>query len=485
MSRHKQGTDQIMPSQNLRRATLIAATLAAFVTPFMGSATTVALPSIGREFSMDAVLLSWVATSYLLAAAIFLVPFGRLADIHGRKRIFLIGAAVLSAASLLVGLSTSAAMLVAARALQGIGSAMIFSTGLAILTLVFPVEQRGRVLGINVAAVYIGLSMGPFLGGFLTQNLGWRSVFLAVVPLGLVIIAFVLWRLEGEWAEAQGEAFDLMGSVIYSLALVALMYGFSRLPDLGGALLLLAGVVALAAFVVWEIRVPNPVLNIGLFAQNRVFSLSNLAALINYSATSAVAFLLSLYLQYIKALSPQQAGLVLIAQPIMQATFSPVAGRLSDRVEPRIVASTGMTITAAGLALLALIGPATPLWAIIACLLVLGFGFALFSSPNMNAIMSSVERRYYGVASGTTGTMRLVGQMLSMGIATLLFALYLGRVEITPEVYPLFLASMKTAFAVFAALCVGGIFASFTRGRIREEYDRERTPVAHASTPDH
>jgi MFS family permease len=247
----------------------------------------------------------------------------------------------------------------------------------------------------------------------------------------------------------------------------------------------LAGVVALAAFVVWEIRVPNPVLNIGLFAQNRVFSLSNLAALINYSATSAVAFLLSLYLQYIKALSPQQAGLVLIAQPIMQATFSPVAGRLSDRVEPRIVASTGMTITAAGLALLALIGPATPLWAIIACLLVLGFGFALFSSPNMNAIMSSVERRYYGVASGTTGTMRLVGQMLSMGIATLLFALYLGRVEITPEVYPLFLASMKTAFAVFAALCVGGIFASFTRGRIREEYDRERTPVAHASTPDH
>jgi EmrB/QacA subfamily drug resistance transporter len=474
-----------MPNQTLRRATLIAATLAAFVTPFMGSATNVALPSIGREFSMDAVLLSWVATSYLLAAAIFLVPFGRLADIYGRKRIFLIGAAVFTVASLLVALSTSAAMLIASRVLQGIGSAMIFSTGLAILTSVFPIEQRGRVLGINVAAVYIGLSIGPFVGGFLTQNLDWRSVFLAVVPLGVVVIAFVVWRLKGEWAEARGEAFDLAGSVIYSLALVALMYGFSLLPDLTGAALLLVGAVALAAFIVWEMRAPNPVLNISLFAHNRAFSLSNLAALINYSATSAVAFLLSLYLQYIKALSPQQAGLVLIAQPIVQATLSPVAGRLSDRIEPRIVASTGMTITAIGLVLLALVGPTTPLWAIIACLLLLGFGFALFSSPNMNAIMSSVERRFYGVASGTTGTMRLVGQMLSMGIATLLFALFLGRIEITAEVYPLFLASMKTAFAVFAALCLGGIFASLTRGRIREEHDKKRTPAAHPSTPDH
>jgi EmrB/QacA subfamily drug resistance transporter len=474
-----------MLNQTSKRATLIAATLAAFLTPFMGSATNVALPSIGHEFSMDAVTLSWVATSYLLAAAIFLVPFGRLADIHGRKRIFTYGAAVFTGGSLLTAFSTYAAMLLTARVVQGIGSAMIFSTGLAILTSVFPVEERGRVLGINVAAVYTGLSLGPFVGGLLTQNLGWRSIFLAVVPLGLLVIAFVLWRLKGEWAEAQGEAFDLGGSILYSLALVALMYGFTSLPGTSGAVLLLMGAVALAAFVIWETRVRNPVLNLSLFANNRTFALSNLAALINYGATSAVAFLLSLYLQYIKDLSPQQAGLVLIAQPIVQAALSPVAGRLSDRIEPRIVASAGMTITAIGLALLVLVGSATPLWAIVACLILLGFGFALFSSPNMNAIMSSVEKKFYGVASGTAGTMRLVGQMLSMGIATLLFALFIGRVAITPEAYPLFLASMKTAFAVFAALCVGGIVASLGRGNIREDNDEERRHTALPSTSDH
>jgi MFS family permease len=337
---------------------------------------------------------------------------------------------------------------------------------------VFPPGERGRVLGINVAAVYTGLSIGPFVGGLLTQNLGWRSVFFTAVPVGLTAILFITQRLKGEWAEARGETFDLIGSVIYALTLLTLIYGFSRLPDALGAGLILISVAGFATFVWWELRTAQPVLNLDLFVRNRPFALSSLAALINYAATSAVTFLLSLYLQYIQALSPQQAGLVLIAQPIVQATFSPVAGRLSDRIEPRIVASAGMMLTATGLLLLILIGPGTPLWTIIAILMLLGFGFALFSSPNMNAIMGSVRKRFYGVASGMVGTMRLIGQMLSMGIATLLFALYLGRVEITPEVYPLFLTAMRSAFAIFAALCVGGIFASLSRGRIREEHER-------------
>jgi MFS family permease len=177
--------------------------------------------------------------------------------------------------------------------------------------------------------------------------------------------------------------------------------------------------------------------------------------------------LLSLYLQYIKALNPQQAGLVLIAQPVVQATLSPLTGRMSDRIEPRVVASAGMAITAIGLSLLVFIGPGTPWWVISLCLAFLGLGFALFSSPNMNAIMSSVDRRFYGVASGTLATMRLLGQMLSMGIATLLFALFVGRVEITSQVYPQFLDAVRTAFVLFAALCALGILASLARGKVR------------------
>jgi EmrB/QacA subfamily drug resistance transporter len=451
-----------------KRAALVAATLASFLTPFMDSATNVALPAISHEFAMDAITLSWIRTAYLLAAAMFLVPFGKVADIYGRKKIFTYGTAVFTFAALFIGLSTSSAMLVSIRVVQGIGSAMIFGTGVAILTSVFPPGERGRVLGINVAAVYLGLSLGPSIGGLLTQQLGWRSIFLITVPLGLVVIGFVLWQLKGEWAEAQGESLDLIGSAIYALSLVALMVGVSRLPALLGAGLIVAGVAGLSVFVAWELRATNPVLNIKLLTSNRTFAFSNLAALINYSATSAVAFLLSLYLQYIKALTPQQAGLTLIAQPVVQAAISPVAGRLSDRVEPRIVASAGMACTAVGLALMVLVGPGTPLWTIIIRLALLGFGFALFSSPNMNAVMGSVSRRYYGVASGMLGTMRLMGQMLSQGIAMLLFALYIGRVEILPEYYPLFLASMKTAFAIFAVLCVFGIFASLSRGKVRQ-----------------
>jgi EmrB/QacA subfamily drug resistance transporter len=450
-----------------QRAALIAATLTSFLTPFMDSATNVALPIISREFGMDAVLLSWIRIAYLLAAAMFLVPFGKIADIYGRKRIYSYGTAIFTLAALLIGLSTSSTMLIAVRIVQGFGSAMIFGTGVAILTSVFPPGDRGRVLGINVAAVYLGLSVGPSIGGVLTEQLGWRSIFFATIPLGLIALGFVIWRLKGEWAEAKGERFDLPGSVIYALALVALMVGVSRLPGITGAGLMGLGVVGLGLFGAWEMRAKYPVLHIDLLVTNRPFAFSNLAALINYSATSATAFLLSLYLQYIKALTPQQAGLVLIAQPVVQATLSPLAGRLSDRIEPRVVASIGMGFTALGLFLLVFITAATPLWAIIIRLLLLGFGFALFSSPNMNAIMGSVQRRFYGVASGTLGTMRLVGQMLSQGVATLLFALYIGRVEITPQYYPLFMSSVKTAFAIFAALCVGGIFASLARGKVR------------------
>ncbi len=452
----------------VRRAALIAATLASFLTPFMDSAINVALPAISREFAMDAILLTWIRNAYLLATAMFLVPLSKIADIHGRRRVFTCGAAVFTAAALLAGLSTSSAMLIAVRAVQGVGSAMIFGTGMAILTSVFPPGERGRVLGLNVAATYLGLSIGPSAGGLLTGQLGWRSIFFTIVPLGLIVIAFVIWQVKGEWAEAQGERFDLSGSLLYALALVALMYGFSRLPGMPGAGLALAGVVGLALFAAWELRSPSPVLQIELLAHNRPFAFSSLAALINYSATSAVAFLLSLYLQKIKGLSPQQAGLVLIAQPVVMAAFSPLSGRLSDRIEPRIIASAGMAISALGLGLLIPIGPTTPVWTLVARLALLGFGFALFSSPNTNAIMSSVERRFYGIASGMVGTMRLMGQMLSMGIATLLFALYIGRVEITPAVYPQFLTSTHVALVIFALLCVGGVFASLIRGNIRE-----------------
>jgi EmrB/QacA subfamily drug resistance transporter len=450
-----------------KRSALLVATLGSFLTAFMGSSVNIALPSIGREFAMDAVLLSWVATSYLLAAAMFLVPLGRIADIHGRKRIFTLGILIYTVSSFLSAISTSAIILICFRISQGIGGAMIFGTGIAILTSVFPVGERGKALGINVAAVYLGLSLGPFLGGFLTQHLGWRYIFLANLPLGGLIMTFIFWKLKGEWAGAKREKFDFTGSIIYSLTLIAIMYGFSLLPAMSGVWLVFMGVLGILAFIRWEMKVESPVLNMNLFRNNTLFAFSNLAALINYSATFAVSFLLSLYLQYTKGLSPQNAGLILVSRPLVQAIFSPFAGRLSDRIEPRIVASLGIVLTLVGLLLFTFLNEKTTLEFIVASLILLGFGFALFSSPNTNAVMSSVEKGFYGVASGTLGTMRLIGQMLSMGIAMLMFALYIGRVQITPEHYPLFLGSVKVAFIIFSVFCFGAIFASLARGKVR------------------
>ncbi len=450
-----------------KKVVLLITTMSSFLAPFMASSVVIGLPSIGTEFSMDAVLLSWVSTSYLLAAAVFLVPFGRIADIYGRKKIFKYGIVIDIIASLLIVMSSGEMQLISLRILQGIGAAMIFGTGVAILTSVYPPGERGKALGINTAGVYTGLSLGPVIGGFLTQQFGWRGIFISYVPLELIIIVLASLKLKGEWADAKGEKLDITGSAIYGVSLMALMYGFSLPPGKNGAELILASIIGLGIFVKWELRVKNPVLDMGLFKNNHVFTFSVLAALINYSATFAVTFFLSLYLQDIKGLTPEASGVVLVSQPIVMAAFSPVAGRISDKIEPRIVASVGMAFTTAGLLLLTALDERTSIEFIVASLIVLGFGFALFSSPNTNAVMSSVEKKIYGVASATLGTMRLTGQMLSMGIATLIIAMYIGEVQIAPENFSLFLKSVKTAFVVFAALCFAGIFASLARGKIR------------------
>ncbi len=448
-----------------RIAALVVAGVASFLTPFMGSSINVALPSIVEEFSMNAVMMSWVATSYLLAAAMFLVPFGKIADIYGRRKIFIYGISVYTVSSLLLGMSNSTGMLIGLRVVQGIGGAMIFGTAVAILTSIFPPGERGKALGINTAATYLGLSLGPYLGGLLTEHLGWRSLFLANVPLGIIVIVLVLLMLRGEWKGAKGDKFDLTGSVLYGLSLVAIMLGFPRLPEIWGISLLVAGLIGIAAFVYWESAIEHPVLNMNLFRNNTVFAFSNMAAFINYSATFAVTFLLSLYLQYVKGFSPETAGLILVSQPVVMTVFSPAAGWLSDRLEARIVASAGMALMVVGLALLSLVGTGTSTAFIAVCLVILGFGYALFSSPNTNAVMSSVEKTFFGVAAATLATMRLVGQTLSMGIATLIMAVYIGNAQIEPSNHPQFLAGMKTALIVFCVLCFIGMFASLARGR--------------------
>jgi len=450
-----------------KNAALAISTLSSFLAPFMISGVNIALPSIGKEFAADAVTLSWISTAYLLAASMLLVPAGRLADIHGRKKVYTAGVIIYTLSALLLASSTSVYEFIFYRLIEGVGASMIFSTGIAILTEVFPAGERGRALGINSAAVYLGLSLGPTLGGFLTQNYGWRSVFYVNLPIGAAAVALICWKLKGEWAEARGEKFDYWGALLYMSILASVIYGFSLLPSPLGVLSLIAALIGIPLFVKLEKKSKSPVLNVRVFENNKTFIYSNLSALINYAATFAVGFLMSLYLQYIKALTPQQAGEILLAQPVIQALFSPAAGRLSDKIEPRLVASFGMVLCVIGLFMFSFLDALTDLNYITAGLMILGLGFALFSAPNTNAVMTSVAKKHLGVASATLATMRLTGQVLSIGTAMTLFAIYVGHTQILPDKYPEFLISVKMAFTIFAALCLLGVFTSLKRGKIR------------------
>ena len=448
-------------------ATLFAVSAVYFMLPFMLSAVGVALPTLGRDMGASAKQLGLVETSYILSVSVLLLAMGRLGDIHGRRRIFQTGIALFTLVGGALSQAGSIEMVIGLRFLQGVGGAMMAATGMAIVVGVFPASERGKALGISVATVYAGVSCGPFIGGALVSAFGWRSLFYLCIPMGTATFLLVRWKLRGEWADARGEPFDWQGSLVYAIAIVLLLLGCSNL-DHGrwpwGALA--AGLAGLVLFIWVETRTTYPILDVRLLRDNRIFALSNLAALLNYAATFGVTFFLSLYLQYVKGLPPRTAGLVLMVQPVMMALLSPICGRLSDRYAAARVATAGMALCALGLGVAATLTAATPLSIVLLMLMLLGVGFALFSSPNNSLIMGSVPPRHLGVASGLAASMRSLGMMTSMTVITVAFSVFMGGHSVTPETQPAFLLSMRVSLVAFCLLCGVGILCSLGRWRV-------------------
>lgn len=446
-----------------KQAVLVSIMVSALLPSFLSSSVNVALPSMGREFGMNTAALGWVSTAYLLAAASFLVPFGRAADIYGRRRIFLWGMVLLTVTSILCIFTRSEWQLIVLRILQGTGGCMLSSTGIAILSSAYPGSERGKALGMVGITSYAGMSAGPPLGGILTEHFGWRSIFSVSALLGIIIIFIVLKFMSVEWTEAKGESFDAAGTVIFCASLIALLCGFTFLNAKYGLLLLAAGIAGIIVFGIWASKVKNPVVNISQFKGNKVFIFSTLAALINYGLTFVISYVISLYLQYIIGLNPQYAGIILITQPLMQSVFSPFAGRLSDKMEPGLVSAIGFVLNGLGLLLFIFFGNHTSVIFVMIALILEGLGCAFFISPNQNAVISSVDKQIYGVASGILATMRFIGQMVCMGIATMSFTAYMGNMQITQQIHPAFLKSMHTIFIVMIVLCILGICASIVK----------------------
>jgi len=445
-------------------ATLIVVSAVQFLAPFMMSAVAIALPSIGRAFSANAVELGLVETTYILAVALFLLPSGRLGDIFGRKKIFIRGTILFIAATIVIPLSTSIEMFILVRFFQGTGAAMIAGTSMAILYSALDPKKRGKAMGIIVGFIYGGLSAGPLLGGFLVTHLGWHSIFYGALPLEILALLLTIVKLKDDLAESRGESFDFTGSLIYMASLFLLMAGtVNRTRGESYTAMALAGLSGLAGFLWFEYFKPFPILNVRLLFSNRVFAFSNLATLINYAASFGLTFFMSLYLQTVKGFSPQAAGSLLIVQPIFQALLSPISGRLSENFQPARLSTLGMIICALGLGGASTLGQSTPLWIIVTMLSTMGLGFALFSTPNMLTVMGSVKPKHYGVASSLVGTMRSFGMLISMTAVTSIVSFYMGTAVISPATQDLFLKSLHTALMGFTLLCVIGIGFSMAR----------------------
>jgi len=445
-------------------AILFVVSAVQFLTPFMLSAVGVALPAIGKEFSASAVQLGLVETVYIFAFSLFLLPAGRLGDIYGRKRVFTIGILVFTAGTVLLPLAFTIESFIVFRFFQGCGGAMISGTSVAILSSVFPAAKRGRAMGIIVGCVYLGLSLGPVLSGFMVTHLGWRWIFYLGVLVELLCLLLTVLKLKGEWADARGERFDFAGTVVFIVSLFCLIYGTLNQKE-GGiySVLIASGALGLLMFLAFEYRSSSPILDVGLLIHNRVFAFSNLATLINYAASYGIAFFFSLYLQVVRGYSPEGAGLILIIQPVVQTVLSPLFGRLADRVSPAGLATSGMAVCALGLGLASQFHAGTPIRAIMGMLALMGVGFSIFSSPNTTAVIGSVEPKSYGIASSFLATMRTMGMLCSMTIITMVFNQIMGNQPVSAQSQLSFLASMHLCFMIFCLLCVAGVFCSIVR----------------------
>lgn len=439
---------------------LLICSVLSFFTVFAVNAVMVVVPSIASEFHMSNIVQNWVIIIFLLVVAVLSVPAGQISGKYGLKKVTIISIILFIIISIVTVLVASSEEFLICRLILGIALSFINVTSMSMVVSAFEPEERGKALGINITGVYIGLSLSPVLGGILNYNLGWRSVVLFGVPFLLVILALLLTKIDEEWITFENVALDWKGSFAYGIGMVLFMYGFTILNEPLGVILTVLGIIILVVFGLIELRQDNPVFDIRFFKNNKFLS-ANFASLSAYLATFAVTTILNYHLQYIKGYDSQFTGLILLAAPLCQVVIAPIAGRLSDRYVPQILAAIGMGLGTVSLVLFSFLDFNTSLVYLIISMVLYGVGFGLFSPPNTNVIMSSVPPKDTSVASAAVSTMRTVGQAMSMGILTLVFAFVMGNVPIIEQYYPLLISSCQITCLICVVLCIASVFASF------------------------
>ena len=442
-----------------RRIVLIACCIGAFLAPLITTMINLAVPTISVEFGIAAHSQGWLVMAYFLSSVAFMIPMARLSDLYGKRKLFMIGIIIVLVSSLMSALSSSFAVLLAWRLITGLGTACISSTSISMIAQIYPRASRGLPLALNTMCIYIGASIGPALGGFITDLLGWRWMFFSIVPFALAAF-FAIFMFKKDFRTSEGEPFDLKGSLLYGIGIVALMYGVLTVPEILSSVFIAGGIVLLIMFFRYETREKYPVLMVSLF-KGKTFRRSTIAAFLNYGASYAVVFTLSLYLQNIGNMGPATAGLIILIQPAIQSVVTPFSGRASDIINPRILTTAGMIMMCGGTAVMATLSANIEMIKIYAILILTGLGYALFSTPNTNRVMGGVSEKHYSESSGVISVMRQVGMMSSVAIIMCMIAFTMGSDTHIHDMVPEFISAIRYTFTICFLLAVCGTFMSW------------------------
>ncbi len=447
--------------------------ITSFFAVFLSNGIIIGVPAIAADFAMNNIIQNWVPTILFLVVAVFTVPAGQISGKFGVKKSLLAGVITFLIGSIGACLAFSTESFLLFRIVQGAGMAFLNVSAMAMVVHAVKPQNRGRALGFTVTGVYLATSLSPVICGFLVHNLGWRSIFYFVIPFLVLCILLILFKIPGEWKTYEKDKIDKVGSVIYGLGILAFIYGFTTLTTTTGLILTVLGLVLLIIFGAFELRQKSPVFNMNLF-KNDKFTSSNIAALCSYIAVMVVTTILNYHFQYVRGWNAQMSGLILIITPIIMAVMAPNSGKLSDRIHPQKLAAIGMTIATVALIILTFLTGDTPLYLVVIAMILQGIGMGLFSSPNMNAIMSSVPPKDAPTASASQATMRTIGQTMSLGLLTLIFAWIMGNLELSPQYASMIVQSSQIICGICAAACVIAIFASLVGVRSKDEFNTKR-----------
>ena len=454
---------------NTETSVVLVSFLTSFFAVFLSAGIVIGVPSIANEFAMNNVVQNWIITIALLVVAVFTLPAGQISGKFGVKKSLVAGVLVFLFASIGACLSFSTDSFLFFRVIQGIGGAFSNVSAMAMVVQAIKPQNRGKALGFTVTGVYLAGSLSPVICGFLVYNLGWRSMFYFVVPFLVLCIALMIWKIPGDWKTYEDDKIDKVGYLIYGIGILLFIYGFTSLMTAIGKICVLLGFILLIVFGYYETKVNTPAFNMNLF-KNMKFTSSNIAALCSYLAVAALTTILNYHFQYVRGWNAQMSGLILIITPIIMAFMAPNSGKLSDKIHPQKLAAIGMTIATLALLILIFLDANTPIYLIVIAMVLQGIGMGLFTSPNTNAIMSSVPPNEAPNASASQSAMRTIGQTMSLGLLTLVFAWIMGSLKLSSQYADMIVQSSQIVCIICTIICIVAIFASLVGIKSKDEF---------------